>query len=151
MARLNKDYALSCKGILDFGNLGINGKELNFSDIDGIHTTKNTKIVIEEKFHWLCYAKDIYFIKREIDNDKRPSILLLTQNPIDIRNKPFEEKIIPMELSKVVETYDNTNGKFSAFMKKNYPRFELNKLYGKYGINTFLMYWFLFLKENGLN
>jgi hypothetical protein len=79
LGKLNREYALSCKGILDFGGLGIDGKELNFSDIDGIHTTEKTKIIIEEKFHWYCYSRDSFFIKQEIDFDKRPSILFLTQ------------------------------------------------------------------------
>lgn len=144
MGKLNKEYALSCKGILDFGGLGIDGKELNFSDIDGIHTNRNYKIVIEEKFHWYCYSKDCFFIKQEIDFDKRPSILLLTKNPKDIKNLPYEEKIIEMEKSIVLETYDNTGGKFAAFMK--HQRLDLEKLYCKYGINTFLFYWFQFLK-----
>ena len=151
MGKLNRDYALSCKGILDFGGLGINGKELNFSDIDGIHTTRKTKIIIEEKYHWKNYTKDAFYIKCEIDNDKRPSILLLTQNPIDIRDKPYEEKIIPRELSKVVGTYDNTNGKFAKFLKEKDSRFELSNLYGTFKINDFLKYWFMFLKENSLN
>lgn len=154
MGKLNREYALSCKGILDFGGLGINGKELNFSDIDGIHTTEKTKIIIEEKYHWKNYTTDTFYIKREIDNDKRPSILLLTQNPIDIRGKPYEEKIIPMELSKVVGTYDNTGGKFAKFLKEKDLRFELSNLYGVFGINDFLKYWDQYLKSekptNGL-
>lgn len=145
MGKLNKEYALQCKGILDFGGLGINGKELHFSDIDGIHTTKNYKVVIEEKHHWYCYSRDAYFIKQEIDFDKRPSILLLTQNPKDIRNLPYEEKIIEMENSKVLETYDNTGGKFADFMK--HQRLDLEKLYCNYGINTFLFYWLQYLKS----
>lgn len=151
MGKLNREYALSCKGILDFGGLGINGKELNFSDIDGIHTTKKTKIVIEEKFHWHCYSRDIFFIKQEIDFDKRPSILFLTQNPKDIKNLPYEEKIIEMKDSIVLETYDNTGGKFAKFLKERDSRFELSNLYGVFGINDFLKYWFMFLKENSLN
>lgn len=143
MARLNKDYALSCKGILDFGGLGFDGKELNFSDIDGIHTTEKTKIVIEEKFHWYCYSKDIYFIKQEIDFDKRPSILLLTKNPKDIKNLPYEEKIIEMEKSTVLETYDNTGGRFENFLLNR--GLKLNFLCGNCGINTFLMLWYQYL------
>lgn len=143
LAKLNKEYALSCKGILDFGGLGLDGKELGFSDIDGIHTTDRTKIIIEEKFHWRSYTGETKFLSNEIENDKRPAILLLTQNPVDISNKPFEEKIIPMEQSKVVESYDNTNGAFRAFLRR--LRIDIRTLYGKEGINTFLHYWFIFL------
>lgn len=148
MGKLNRDYALSCKGILDFGGFEINGKELNFSDIDGIHTTKKTKIIIEEKFHWYNYSRDAFFIKHEIDFDKRPSILFLTQNPKDIKNLPYEEKIIEMKDSIVLETYDNTGGKFADFMK--HQRLDLDKLYFKYGINTFLFYWSQYLKSENI-
>ncbi|MGP1475468.1 MAG: hypothetical protein ACTTJ1_08715 [Treponema sp.] len=147
MGKLNREYALSCKGILDFGGLGIDGKELHFSDIDGIHTTKRTKVIIEEKYHWRSYSNDSFFIKDEIDFDKRPSILLMTQNPKDIKNLPYEEKIIEMKDSIVLETYDNTGGKFAKFLIERDLRFELSNLYGTFKINNFLKYWFMFLKE----
>ena len=154
MEKLNRGYALSCRGIVDFVGLVSNGKELNFSDIDGIHTTKKTKIIIEEKFHWHSYSRDAFFIKHEIDFDKRPSILLLTQNPKDIKNLPYEEKIIEMKDSIVLETYDNTGGKFAEFLKEEDLRFELSNLYGVFGINDFLKYWSQYLESekptNGL-
>lgn len=143
MGKLNRQYALDCKGILDFGGLELKGKEIHFSDIDGIHTELRTKIIIEEKFHWNCYSTDSFFIKQEIDFDKRPAILLLTKNPKDIKNLPYEEKIIEMNQSIVLETYDNTNGKFAAFMK--HQRLDLEKIYEKCGINFFINCWYQYL------
>lgn len=132
--QLIPELALSCKGILSFNNLN-----RNFSDTDGVSTTKNDKIIIEEKFRWSDYEKDTYFIRQaEIDFDVRPSILLCTRNSKNIKYQT--DKIIPLNQSKVLWSYDNTHGEFNDWIKQNYQQLDLEKLYGC-SINTFIEIW----------
>jgi hypothetical protein len=140
MSTLNKNW-VKWKAVLDF-----TGLDLNFCDIDGIHTTDKTKIIIEEKYKWHNPDQEAYYLKKEIDNDKRPAILIMSSNSLDVSD--LQEKIIPMRESFVVGTYDNTEGRFADFVfQKTNKLIKLENLIDC-KINTILGLWSDYLSTN---
>lgn len=112
--KFNKDYALESKGFPIFDNMGD-----NFSDVDAVSQHAKYKIVISEKFKWKNPETETFYERQNLFHDNRKMLFLCTQNPKDIRNLPYEEKLIYLSESRVIKIYDNTDGAFGEWVKNN--------------------------------